>query len=847
MTTDLTNCDREPIHTPGSIQPHGFLLACDSDMQRVVRHSVNAPAFLTGLEGINFRPLDEVIGGDLCHDLRNALSQASDPGHPGLLFARQVGSHPRLYDISAHRHLGNIIIEFETSTNSGRMTPIEFARAIISRIQGQSSVTNLVERVPRRLMATLGYDRVMVYRFAEDGSGKVISEAKQAHLESFLGQHFPASDIPRQARVLYLKNKIRLIGDASAETVPIDPVLDEKGELLDLSFAHLRSVSPIHTEYLRNMGVAASMSISILVGGELWGLIACHHYTPRHLPMAQRIAAEMFGEVFSLKLETMHQRESLAASMRARSLLDKLIRDLTVHENMTVFMHGHLPEFLRLLPADGVGVFMDGTWASHGSTPPKTRIAALARYVGQVSEGKVWASHELPDALPDAAEYAAEAAGVLAVPLSQQPRDFLFFFRKEQVQTIEWAGNPDKQYSVGKFGDRLTPRKSFAVWKETVERQSLPWTPADRQIAEAARMQLLEILLRHTEVLASERRKAEVRHRVLNEELTHRVKNILSLIKSLVSQPIADGSDLTDYVGSLKGRIMALSFAHDQVVRSDGGGSFRDLLEAELSPYAEGGAAIELDGPDIALDARAHAVMALVLHELATNAAKYGALSRPNARLHVAWSISPEGSCTIRWEETGGPAVVPPSREGFGSVLLNRSIPFDLGGRSDVAYLPAGVQAVLEIPGKFVFFSMPRATPAPRKLNVRATKPDLLTGKRVLLVEDQLVIALDAERMLDECGAAIVLTASTHAEALRFVATGSFDAAVLDVNLGEGNSFPIAEELLARGIPFVFATGYGDSAMVPPSLSSIPVVRKPFSSDGLCQGLAAAMPPDDKQ
>lgn len=846
MTVDLTNCDREPIHIPGSIQAHGCLLACDAGLRKVLRHSANAASFLELASGeINGTALDSLIGEDLTHDLRNALGRNPNPRTPGLLMGRRILGRPGLYDIAVHAHNGHAFVEFEAPPEAAESEPLEIARAVISRIEDARDVKQLTDRVPRLLRAALGYDRVMVYRFAEDGSGKVISEAKEAALESFLGQHFPASDIPKQARALYLKNTIRLIGDASGKTVPIEPVLDASGEALDLSYAHLRSVSPIHTEYLRNMGVSASMSISIIVDGELWGLIACHHYSPRHLAMFQRVEAEMFGEVFSLKLETMHQREMLESSIRARERLDALMRDLTAHENVAEFMRGHLRDFSLLLPADGVGLFMSGTWAADGSAPPKQTIASLASFLSEVTGGRVWASHELSAVLPEAAAYADRAAGILAIPLSQVPGDYLLFFRKEQVQTVEWAGNPDKEYAVGQFGDRLTPRKSFAVWKQTVEGQSLPWTVRDRQIAQAARNQLLEVILRHGEVLAAERRTAELRQKVLNEELNHRVKNILSLIKSLVSQPVDEERNLADYVASLKGRIMALAYAHDQVVRSEGGGALTDLLHAELSPYGESGSEIELDGPEIGLDARAHAVMALVLHELATNAAKYGALSKPNAKLKVRWSVTPGGDGAFEWSETGGPPVRPPQREGFGSVLLHRSIPFDLGGQSDIDYAPEGLQARFLIPARFVQLSVPKQA---RDKPVAAQRGDhgaLLAGRRVLLVEDQLVIALDAEQMLAECGAVAVDTAATVSEALNLIREAAPDAAVLDVNLGSGNSFPIADELMLRGIPFVFATGYGDSAMIPPSMVEVPIVRKPFTPSALCEALSKVLTDDD--
>jgi light-regulated signal transduction histidine kinase (bacteriophytochrome)/CheY-like chemotaxis protein len=403
------------------------------------------------------------------------------------------------------------------------------------------------------------------------------------------------------------------------------------------------------------------------------------------------------------------------------------------------------------------------------------------------------------------------------------------------------GGNPNKTYQTGPLGDRLTPRKSFAIWKETVQRQSQPWTVSDREIAEAARTALLEVIMRQTELLATERRKAEVRQKILNEELNHRVKNILALIKSVVSQPVGTRT-IEEYVGALRGRIMALAVAHDQVVRDDGGGSLRGLLEAELTPYSGGAAQIALDGPNIGVDARAYSVMALVFHELSTNAAKYGALSARGGKLSVGWSMTADGACEIWWRESGGPSVSAPGRKGFGTVLVDRSVPFDLGGESELRFEPSGVDARFVIPARFV------TTLAPSSILVKGredgeitqdTEP--LSGLDVLVVEDQLVIAMDLENVLSDHGARAIYTAASAAEALRIIAAKNVDVAVLDVNLGVGTSMEVADELVRRSVPFIFATGYGDTAMIPGALRSIPVVRKPHEAQSLVAAVARVL------
>ena len=840
-SVNLTNCDREPIHIPGSIQPHGFLIACDATLTTIRRYSRNAAEALgLGNEELIGKPLDEVIGRSAVHSLRNALTGATDASRPGIIMQLELDGS-RSFDVAVHQHKGNAIVEFEPVSKQRDVDPLALSRMLIARLKRYANVDEMLKQTPRLMRAFLAYDRVMIYRFTHDGAGQVISEAKQHDLESFHGQYFPASDIPKQARELYLKNTIRIISDASCPRIPIEPELDKSGEPLDLSFAHLRSVSPIHCEYLRNMGVAASMSVSIIVGGELWGLIACHHYAPKTMSMAQRIAAEMFGEFFSLHLQAMHQKTRLEAAIMARRTLDGLLREITYHNDIQSFLREKISTLTELMPCDGIGLWINGSWTAFGHAPPEDDIPALARFLVSASENRVWATHELATHLPGTEKFSADASGVLAIPLSQIPRDYLIFFRKEVIQTVEWAGNPNKSYATGPLGERLTPRRSFAIWKETVQNQSKPWTAEDRETAEAIRTALLEVIMRQTELLSAERRKADLRLKVLNEELNHRVKNILALIKSIISQP-AEERSIDDYVATLKGRIMALALAHDQVVRNDGGGNLRALLEAELTPYGGRTGEISLEGPDTGLDSRAYSVMALVFHELATNAAKYGALSGVNGKLAVRWSYTANQDCAVVWEETSERSVSPPHRRGFGVVLVDRSVPFDLGGESDLRFEKTGVVAHFLIPAKFVSaFVSGKSRPPARETETSLDEPAPLTGLSVLIVEDQLLIAMDVENILAQNGAGIIDTAATSAEALRVLARKAPSIAILDVNLGVGTSMPIAERLAKLRIPFVFATGYGDNAIIPDALAEVPVIRKPYDASTLVSVLLSEL------
>ncbi len=818
---DLTNCDREPIHVPGSIQPQGCLLALDAAARVVQRHSANAPAMLGLAADPNGLALTEALGTEAAHSLRNLLAATSEGQRPALLFGLELNG--RQFDVTAHRHMGHCLLEFEPP--SGALGPLlGTARTIVGRMRAIDTSARLVQRAATLLQAQLGYDRVMIYELGADGAGKVVAEARQPTLESFRGQYFPAGDIPRQARALYLKNPIRLIGDAGYMPVPLEPVRDASGEPLDLSYAHLRAVSPVHCEYLRNMGVAASMSISIIVEGALWGLIACHHYSPRVLNMAERATAEMVGEFFSLHLDALRRREALAAARLAQQRLDGLLMDTSRSADFTEALRARLPELGELIGCDGIGIWLDGAWSTTGAAPALEAVQPLIRFPQAGIDGRIWASHQLSAVLPDAAALNGATAGALVIPLSQRPRDYLICFRREAVHTLDWAGDPNKTYSHGPLGDRLTPRKSFALWKETVRGKSHPWSEENRQFAEAIRQALVEIVLHNSELLADERAKAAVRQRILNEELNHRVKNILAVIRALVSGEPQEGTTLAAYVESLRGRIQSLALAHDQVVRGDGGGRLADLLRAELGPYD----GASCDGPPVWLDARAFSVMALVFHELATNAAKYGALSRGGGTLSVRWSLEADGGCRILWQEEGGPPVAPPARSGFGSVLIERSIPFDLGGCSRLDFAPAGLRAEFGLPGRFVRADKAApASPAPA-----AAPPELPAhphaGASVLIVEDQMLIALGLETGLREAGLRIAGVAPNSRMALELIGRARPDLAVLDVNLGAETSVPVARALRASGVPFVFATGYGSDFSLPEDLPGVPVVNKPY-------------------
>lgn len=836
QSVDLTNCDQEPIHIPGSIQPHGAMLVCDRDFT-IQFASANAQDFL-GLARAPARGdmLGDLVGQHLAHAIRNAATKASGPNSPGFAFGVEALAGGKSIDIAAHVYQERTFIEFEQASNDiDSVTALELTRALVRRLAEETSLERLSASAARMVASMLGYDRVMVYKLLHNGAGRVIAERKRTDLNSFLGLHFPASDIPAQARELYRRNWIRMISDVAYAPVPLQPLLAANEAPVDMSYAQLRSVSPIHCEYLQNMGVHASLSISVIVDGELWGLIACHHYSPHAPALSLRIGGELFAQYFSMQVEAIERRARFAAAEAARQRLDRIVFELAPEKDLAASLSPRLNDLSLLLPCDGVGLWIEGQWSALGVTPDEAQMVALKAHLDAVCDGSLCAENMLGEVLPAFA--GSSIAGVLAIPVSRKPRDYLLFFRREESSAVNWAGDPEK--SVGPLGDRLTPRKSFDLWRQDVKGQSTPWTEADRIIAETIHSYLRDVVLLHTEAATEERKRADIRRRLVNEELNHRVKNVLALTKAIVQQSRRRAESVDAFAESIHGRLRALALAHDQITKEAGGGELRRLLEAEFAAYGgQGGGKARLDGPALRLAGRAYSSFAMVAHELTTNAAKYGGLSREGGRIDVTWQLDEAGDCHVEWRESGGPAVTVPQRSGFGSTLIGQVVPFDLDGDAHIEFPPEGVVARFRIPAQHL---LPPDNSAVEAGGEQAPGVIDLSGRRILLLEDQVLIALDAEHCLRQLGADQIQIAPTVEHALDYLKAAPPDVAVLDVNLGDATSVRFAEMLRERGVPFVFATGYGDTIMIPETLKSAPIARKPYGEATLGRAIAAAL------
>lgn len=841
---DLTNCDREPIHLLGAIQPIGCLILLSSDWM-IACVSANIGEFfdVSTDEAIGM-PIVQLFSADAVHSLRNRLALLRGPDAVERLFGLSLVEGGRPFDIALHMSQGRVVIEAEPTSEHQYGDTTGTVRGMITRLDQAKDINAFFNEGARQVRALTGFDRVMIYRFDADQSGHVIAEHAKTGIGSFLGLHYPASDIPVQARNLYLRSLHRVITDVESTPVALVPQVDEYGRPFDLSLSVLRSVSPIHIEYLRNMGVRASMSISIIVDGELWGLIACHHYSTRCPSFERRSVAELFAQMFAMRIETRERKETVDYERRARDISDQLLGAVASDETLLNDPNWLSEILTHAIPADGVGVWINGNYAFSGLTPDTAAFARIIKALHGTAAGKAFATDRISALVPDAVSHASHAAGMLAIPISRSPRDYVVLFRSEVVRSVRWAGNPQKPIEYGPNGPRLHPRESFAEWKELVEGSSRPFTTSEVRVAETLRATLIEVVLRLADEASVERQASTARQELLIAELNHRVRNILSLIRGLIrqSKPSADTS-IEDFVAMVDGRVHALARAHNQITDDQWGPApLKNLVDAEAAAYhSRHQDRLVTEGAPILLNPQAFSTIALVIHELATNSAKYGAL-KGDGSVFVKWSRDAVGDLVIEWTESGGPAVALPARKGFGTTIIENSVPYDLGGRAEMHFYADGLQAKFVIPGRHVSevqeIKGPPITFEDRKPALATIPGDLLDGKSVLLIEDSLIIALDAEDILRRLGAADVTTDGTVPGAILAIESMPPDMAVLDINLGDHNSFAIADRLDDGGIPFLFATGYGEQAMLPERHRARTVMQKPYTLQSMSRCLA---------
>ncbi|MDQ2857474.1 MAG: diguanylate cyclase [Candidatus Eremiobacteraeota bacterium] len=542
---NLEACAREPIHIIGSVQAHGLLVAV-SEPDLVVHH-ISANAFdIVGTlpEELLERSLEALLGARQFVALRSRVLAgdllAANP------FRVLLGAPARALDCIAHRHAGMLVLEFEPVHAGDSLKPINVAahlQAPLTRMERAPDFVRLASVAAAEVRRLSGFDRVMIYRFAANWEGDVIAEASAPSPVSYLNLRFPASDIPAQARRLYLLNTLRLIADVQSLPVPIVPaVRPHNGSPLDLSYSILRSASPTHIAYLRNMGAAATLTISIVVNGKLWGMIACHHGTPRRLDYETRSVCDLVAVMLASQIVSRTDNLELQARLRSRDLIEEYMSEIergkTPVENQPIVNE----RLLDLLDADGLVARSGGGAIVHGTVVDEATFAPVLAALRALAVRGIASSEKLEVFAPAASAFRSEASGALYIGLSETTDDYILLLRRELIATVTWAGDPQNAALPAGSGNVLRPRTSFAAWQETVRGQSRPWTELELANARLLREQFLRVRE------ARERFRAEERVRYLAHydaltEIANR-SSIQDQLKGCLSQASADRSEL---------------------------------------------------------------------------------------------------------------------------------------------------------------------------------------------------------------------------------------------------------------------------------------------------------------
>jgi light-regulated signal transduction histidine kinase (bacteriophytochrome)/FixJ family two-component response regulator len=485
---DPSVCEREPIHIPGAIQSHGALLAALADGQLVTHASANLAAILgRPAAAVLGRTLAEAVGETACRGVLASVGPRDAIGF-GQRYSLP-GPDGGTLNLHAHRSGRHICVDIEPiRPDPGPRPPWTMVQSVLETFAHAATRVELCELAVRGLKAISGYDRVMAYRFGADGHGEVIAEALAAPLEPYLGLHYPASDVPPQARRLYLRQRVGVVADSSYVPVPLlaDPALDD-GTPLDLTHSELRSISPVHREYMRNMKTAASLTIGLAQRQELWGMLVCHHATPRLAGPELRAVAGVIGQVVSLLLASLGKAEVYAQHFQRYATLRALIERLGAPLPLPEALAGAEAELLALVDAAGAVVRLSGTLAHLGRTPPSPASERALAALSAEADGRVLAVDDLGLRHPLLAECTSEGSGALLLPLGRDSDDAILWFRPEQERTVTWGGNPAEHGSSDPLTGRLSPRASFAAWTETVRGHSAPWSKVDLVLARKLR------------------------------------------------------------------------------------------------------------------------------------------------------------------------------------------------------------------------------------------------------------------------------------------------------------------------------------------------------------------------
>ena len=700
---DLKSCDSEPIHIPGAIQPHGILLIADGVSLEVVAGAGNIEDRLSA-DWLG-RPLDQLLGQDVRAQI--AAAGALDT----IVLERPVRGVDGPLDAVVHRGGQRLLIELEPA-------PAEPAGAV--QILGQldemargfeqaPDLPELCRRAAAAVRTITGFGRVMIYQFKGNEAGAVIGEDRDPSMVSFMHHQFPGSDIPRQARQLYVQNRARAIPDAGYEPAPLRPA-DYAGT--DLSAVALRSVSPVHLQYLRNMGVGASASFSIVRDSTLWGLIACHHDTPLVLPREKRVAAAALANALARQIGAKDQREADQRRLRLRTQIETLAGSLDDDRAIVELVRENVGSFRDLFSADGF-VFVDGGEVYlQGVGPASADLRDLARWIADKAGSGTFASSKLSAQYPPAAGWTGKASGVLALPLAQ-PGRMLIWLRVEKVEEVRWAGEPHKLHEAQK-DIPLSPRRSFQTWVETVRGQSRPWMVEEIEAARTLGQRIDEVRLhrrirllnRELQKTLEERDALVKQQQLMMREVDHRVQNSLNIVSSYFSLQAREAGpgELADHLIEAQARLTAVALLHRRLFRTEQAqsldiGEYLEELVADLRKAlgARWDAHIKTSLAGSLVPTNMAVPIGLVMTELLINAVKYAYQGEPGPIMVSLDLVDGNLRLTVADKGTGRGAEMSPKGTGFGGRMVSATVRRLKGSLEEHDNQP-GLRVTLNIP-----------------------------------------------------------------------------------------------------------------------------------------------------
>lgn len=833
LSKALQACADEPVHICGTIQPIGYLLGCDYETGLIRYASENCEdLFGLTLDELFSKTARDVFGPENWHQIQNFKSQSNFARKRHFVGFVDLGDETRVLHLSKGGDA--LILEIEDESEQPKSTPesVREQAFLIDQIQACEDEATLFDLTTRLMRHVTGFDRVMIYKFDADWNGQVLAEARKPSQEPYIGLRFPHWDIPAQARDIMAQIKLRMITNVDQVSIPVRAA-DPKLEPLDLTLAQLRGVSEIHMQYLRNMKSAATMTLSVVLDDHLWGIISFHSQRPRVAsPDTRHMLVNSVLPIFCLKLNLLRGRDNLALSRRLDHVQANIQDQLEERNDINEVLEKVGEAVCDVLSLTGLAVVSGSQSHTYGQTVPSFLIEALMDRL-QGTDTDTLAIDSLSEMFPEHAQYLGSIGGALVV--GHPKNRGLILFRDSLDQSIAWAGNPEKTIETVDGSQRLRPRGSFSTYLESVKGKCLAWSDNDLHLAS----QLWPLLsAAERQAFMNDLSRQQI---LMIGELNHRVRNILSLVKSVSQQARRTGGSLETYSEALEARIYALAAAHDigsGAARSSV--SLHRIVQLETSPFDDQTQSrLSLSGPDFFIRAENAPIFTLVIHELMTNAVKYGALSVPDGRLQIEIK-SLDHAVELLWTETGGPEVTEPETKGFGSTLITQAVPFEMNGKSELIFDPKGVRAKISLPRRLIDAGAVAVTEqADEKTENSSLLPTQLRNGLILIIEDNFMIASDLQSDLNQLGFPNTEILSNAEDALEYVAVELPAIAILDINLGHGQtSEPIATELVRLQVPFIFVSGYGDQVNLPPHLSQAPVFTKPISKVELSRGLS---------